>query len=194
VLAKLFEYSPTFFPLQGYRVLELGAGCGLVGLALAFGDASQVVLTDVHEVLSHLHHNVEATLDQRHIFKSDTTTSPLIATQERVMVRELRWGADQISLARLQAEFPQGFHYIVASDVVWVEELVEPLVETVTALKPHLMMVLALEHRALRVETMFFAALQARGFHIGAVPWETMHPQFRSTDIDVYTVVSRKDS
>jgi predicted nicotinamide N-methyase len=46
------------YELQGKRVLELGAGIGLVGLALAHAGAS-VICTDLPQVIPVLQHNIQ---------------------------------------------------------------------------------------------------------------------------------------
>ncbi len=88
-----------------------------------------------------------------------------------------------------------GFDYIVASDVIWLEYLVEPLVDTITWLYGHdnvgrkmTEMILGHERRAQRVEDKFFSLMKAKGFSVKAVPYEDMHPHYRSKDISIYRI------
>ena len=91
----------------GCRVVELGAGCGLLGLGL-HRLGCQVVLTDQPVALPNLRRN---------------------AAQEEVQVLLLTWGEDVTPLLR------QGpYHLVVASDVVFATRLVRPLLETIHAL------------------------------------------------------------
>ena len=57
VLAKYFERWPQ--KVAGKRCLDLSAGCGLVGIALAKLGAAQVVATDLEPNLALLHKNNE---------------------------------------------------------------------------------------------------------------------------------------
>ena len=57
MLAEWLHASELAPPLAGRNVLELGAGCGLVGLSAWVGGAS-VCLTDLPENLSRLQHLV----------------------------------------------------------------------------------------------------------------------------------------
>ena len=60
-LAKMFE-NKSLFPekyLKKCRVLELGAGCALVGIALSLFGAKFVVLTDMELCLPSLRKNVD---------------------------------------------------------------------------------------------------------------------------------------
>ncbi len=53
VLARYFQ-GQKWRPIRGKRVLELGAGTGVVGLSCALGGARSVWLTDLPEWLRHL--------------------------------------------------------------------------------------------------------------------------------------------
>ena len=99
--------------IHGKRVLELGAGLGLCGIAAELLGASQVVMTDGDtNVLSQLRENV----------KANRCT--------RVICPQLRWGhhIDQF------VEHHGKFDVLIAADIIYVESILEPLFETVVAL------------------------------------------------------------
>ena len=58
VLAGYIAEQPQL--VRGKRVLELGSGCGIVGLVAAACEARHVMLTDLPEVCSHLRTNLAA--------------------------------------------------------------------------------------------------------------------------------------
>ncbi|CAI7886325.1 unnamed protein product, partial [Closterium sp. NIES-53] len=60
VLAKALEHlaDSARLPIRGARCLELGAGCGLVGIVAALLGASHVHITDQYDRLRLLHRNV----------------------------------------------------------------------------------------------------------------------------------------
>ena len=62
VLARYLEQPQAQQELKGRKCLELGAGCGLVGLAAALLGAS-VTLTDREETLSLLGASRKAVID-----------------------------------------------------------------------------------------------------------------------------------
>ncbi|KAI9228462.1 MAG: hypothetical protein DHS80DRAFT_23286 [Piptocephalis tieghemiana] len=66
-LARLMYAQPDFLPKevrpQGKRVVELGSGCGLIGLTCAALGARQVVCTDRADMLAHLERNIRANED-----------------------------------------------------------------------------------------------------------------------------------
>ncbi len=62
VLAKYLEHRYEKDHWSGKRVLEVGAGCGLVGLALGLQGAD-VVLTDREEVVPTLKENVQRNIN-----------------------------------------------------------------------------------------------------------------------------------
>ncbi len=62
MLAKYLEHRYAKDHWSGKRVLEVGAGCGLVGLALGLQGAD-VVLTDREEVVPTLKENVQRNIN-----------------------------------------------------------------------------------------------------------------------------------
>jgi len=98
------------------RVLELGAGCGLMGLALA-RLGCRVFLTEQPTAMDNLRSNVAA-----HLASSSA---------DRAKALQLVWG-DATDIAAVRAKGP--FDLIVASDVVFAARFVKPLLETIAAL------------------------------------------------------------
>ena len=86
-------------PVVGNRVLELGCGCGLVGLAAVGIGASQVVLTNQVTIMA-----------QRNLERN-------FAGEGRAEVRRLEWG-DAVVVAALAPPFD----LILAGDVVYVSD------------------------------------------------------------------------
>jgi len=102
------------------RVIELGAGCGLLGLALSRLGCS-VVQTDQPSALANLRANAEA-----HVAASAGSVE-----SGPVDVLRLEWG----NTADIAAALEQGpFDFVVASDVVFASRFVEPLLGTIAAL------------------------------------------------------------
>lgn len=100
---------------QALRVLELGAGTGMVGIASAFLGA-HVTITDLPHVLPNL------------IFNATANEEPLRATGLGgcVCVKALRWGEEK----DVQDVGHHNFDLVLASDVVYHENLFGPLLLT----------------------------------------------------------------
>lgn len=114
-------------------MLELGAGCGLVGLAAGVLGAKEVLLTDLPYALP----NMQANL-QRH--------EDLCGTRGMMMCHALDW-YDPPSWQQLGAVLLQNNNnttqqqqqlwipqVILVADCVWMQELVEPLLSTLETL------------------------------------------------------------
>jgi predicted nicotinamide N-methyase len=97
------------------RVLELGAGCGLLGMGLAATGCVDVVLTDHSRAIAWLQGNVEI---NRELLGGCATVAPL------------GWG-DQEESSLLEAQQQQRpFDLIVGSDIVYDQSKHAELVET----------------------------------------------------------------
>lgn len=113
------------------RVLELGAGCGLLSLALA-RMRFDVVATEQDGVLENLEFNVEQ--NNALLAAAATAKRSKPKRAKRVdgscVAARLAWG-DAADLAALpSAGSESGFDLIVGTDVVYIPELVAPLLHT----------------------------------------------------------------
>ncbi|KAL7565307.1 hypothetical protein ACA910_014595 [Epithemia clementina (nom. ined.)] len=129
----------TESPVVGPNVLEVGAGCGLLGMALAAGlpHLRKVVLTETKEVWEtilqpNLHRN-------HHIFdvsSKDSSVSSL--TRPKVSSCALDWTrfhedaqkCPELFMSALSPSEQQCFDTIVGTDVIFSPTLVEPLLAT----------------------------------------------------------------
>lgn len=109
------------------RVLELGAGCGLLGISLAAVAGVDVVLTDTPfeledgiTTLGWLQGNIE--LNQ----------ATIEANGGRAECTQLTWG-NSSHIAEVRQKFPSGFDLVVGSDLLYYTESYPVLLETITA-------------------------------------------------------------
>ena len=124
---------------EGKRVLELGSGTGVAGLACAALGARAVRLTDLPERLDLLRRN--ATRNRGHAFGVDVDVAPYA------------WG-DKFGAMALAAD---GVDVVVGADVCYAQGMVPPLVASVLALMDHAeVCILACE----RHEPVAYAALK----------------------------------
>ena len=101
-LAKMFD-NREVFPLsylQTCRVLELGAGCGLVGIYLCLLGAKMTVLTDMHCCIKTLKDNV--------------TSNVTGSYSSRITVMEYSWGESTRELTKDGL-----FDLIIAAEVLY---------------------------------------------------------------------------
>lgn len=101
-LAKMFD-NREVFPLsflKSCRVLELGAGCGLVGIYLCLLGAKMTVLTDMHFCIKTL--------------KDNMTSNVTGSCRDRIKVMEYTWGKSTTELIKDGL-----FDLIVAAEVLY---------------------------------------------------------------------------
>ena len=99
------------------RCLEVGAGCGLLGCALAAAGA-EVVSTELESAMPNLEHNVACNATATGQCGSCTALP-------------LRWG-DEAHIAAVRACGP--YTHLLGTDVVYVEAMVTPLLQTLWSL------------------------------------------------------------
>ncbi|KAI9249652.1 putative methyltransferase-domain-containing protein [Sporodiniella umbellata] len=106
-------------PNTAYRILELGAGTGYVGIAMAkhLRKPCQVYITDLEQVVPLIQENVE-------IHYGEQQKDPNAA---EIIVDRLHWGNSQDS-QRLLSQGP--FDLVVISDCVYFPELFDMLLST----------------------------------------------------------------
>ena len=139
----LLPRSPTSHsPLS---ILELGSGTGAAGLALAAALPAHTVLSDLPAALSNLLHNA-------------SLNAPLLDSRGgSVSVVSLPWG-DAAAMEAVVAPAPASrFDLVVASDVVYYETLVDPLIETLRFfVKGEVVFLMAHMRRWKRTDKKFF--------------------------------------
>ncbi|KAF1792403.1 S-adenosyl-L-methionine-dependent methyltransferase [Phytophthora cactorum] len=175
VLAKYLEHQRRS-GITGSRVVELGAGTGLVGISAALLGARQVTLSDLAYVVDNLAKNVAETMKlaaiARRPIESDVST------------QVLDWFNPPTDLGDID--------FLLASDVVWVEELIPPLVGTFATLLRHstvkTRILMSYQKRSIMSDRLLFSELERYNLVKTRVPAASLHPEFSTDRIDVWEI------
>jgi predicted nicotinamide N-methyase len=126
----------THTSIEQKNVLELGAGLGLCGILAHHLQAANVVLTDGDtDALKFMRANV-ATNCSSTSTSTDEIDSSSSATTRSIQCRQLVWG-DCNRVDDLKDQYTddkQGFHLVLGSDIIYVEEILDPLFQSVDRL------------------------------------------------------------
>eukprot|EP00041_Stephanoeca_diplocostata_P012526 m.209666 g.209666 ORF g.209666 m.209666 type:complete len:331 (+) comp18992_c0_seq5:217-1209(+) len=138
--SKLKKFLSTVH-VRKHIVVELGAGCGLLGLVLARAGYA-VVLTEVSQAMEHLAFNVDK-------LATASGSRNAVATQ-------LFWGSkEDIACVQEVMSSPHA-DAIVATDVIFADELVAPLLQTMHALcGPHTVVFVCVQERSATAHALF---------------------------------------
>jgi predicted nicotinamide N-methyase len=137
--------------VRGKRVIELGAGTGLVGMCAAALGAQSVSVTDLAEVLPNLRANV--TLNQHLFTSADSVQSDSKIASDplpRISVAPLCWGVDQ---HKFRAE---DLDVILIADGVYWENLFQPLLDTLRHLSSAENVIFLAQLKRRKLEGRFF--------------------------------------
>ena len=106
------KYDMTF---KDKTVIEIGAGTGLSGLAIGMKQPQKVVITDVDPgCVETIKLNLEINKDK--------------VDKDSIDVKELNFG-DKEALQKIIKEYPEGFDYVIGTDIVYGTYLI-PLIIT----------------------------------------------------------------
>jgi predicted nicotinamide N-methyase len=187
VLAKYLEHSCAVEDLSRSNVLEVGCGPGLAGLSAATLGARQVVLTDLKSVLE----NTRANVDQNAEVLGGAVVKLLPLDWTKPLPDEI-------------IKTPPSL--VLAADVVWVESLIDPLVQTFIRLAAAATAVNANTNKSSNAYQMPFKILlcyQLRSNHatdllltalrsefvVTEIPHSDHHPQHQRPNVFIYSLV-----
>ncbi|KAL3530510.1 hypothetical protein ACH5RR_009832 [Cinchona calisaya] len=160
--------------LKGKRAVELGAGCGVAGFGMAMLGCD-VISTDQTEVLPLLIRNVERNTSRI------MQMSPGSDSFGSIQVAELNWGNQD----HIKAVDPP-FDYIIGTDVVYAEHLLEPLLQTILALSgPKTTIVLGYEIRSTNVHDRMLE-MWKKNFEVKIVSRAKMDSKYQHPSIQLY--------
>ncbi|KAK9815052.1 hypothetical protein WJX73_005953 [Symbiochloris irregularis] len=155
VLLEYLLRCPPFGQWADVRVVELGSGTGVGGIALVLAGAD-VLLTDLTHVVPLTSHNVTANCGEQN---------------HRSSVCKYTWG-DEVKPLGPQPDL------IIGSDVVYQQEYFDDLIDTIWRLSaPHTLTFLAYRVRG-RGEDVFRAKLDKKGFAVIALPPTSLHEEY----------------
>ena len=171
VLAAHLLQRPRGAGGAGGVCLDLGSGTGIVGLAAAASGAfSRVLLSDMPSVVPLLSDNL-----QRNADVLPRGGAPVHAVA-------LRWD-DAAQLERVRAMGP--FELIVGGDILYREQVVQPLMMAVGALATERTTVLlsaSLQHSPSTIRAFAVAATEA-GFEVRALETSAQHADWTSPEV-----------
>ncbi|KAI8511752.1 methyltransferase [Branchiostoma belcheri] len=114
--AEFLESENFNMSFEDKKVIELGAGTGLVGIALSFLGAD-VTLTDLPDIISYTEENV--------LLNTVDNDTPLCKYTPQV--RPLTWGLD---LAAYPRNNPR-YDYVIGMECVYIEPVFDDLIATI---------------------------------------------------------------
>lgn len=154
------------------RAVELGTGCGVAAMGLFLLGLTDIVLTDIAPVMPALKRNLKI-------------NKPVLGKNLKYSI--LYWN----NLDQIKALNPP-FDIVIATDVVYIEESVAPLVSAMEALlADDGVVLLGYQLRSPEAHKLFWELCE-QVFVIDKVPHEHLHPEYAYEETDVYLLRKKK--
>lgn len=158
------------FPTK--RAVELGCGCGVAGMGLYLLGLTDIVLTDISPVMPALKKNLKV-------------NKPVLKKNLKYSV--LYWN----NSSQINALNPP-FDFVIAADVVYIEESVPSFVSAMEALLAEDgVVLLGYQIRSPEAHALFWE-MCGRVFEIEKVPHDHLHPEYAYEEADVYLLRKKK--
>jgi predicted nicotinamide N-methyase len=184
------------------RILELGSGTGIVGMAAGLlYPSSQVILTDLKKVVPFLNSNLQHNQTQITQQITATTTSVNSNTMmlSNVSVEALEWGNREHMEALSDAE--EVYDMVIICDCIWqlpgANMIHQALLQTLTRLIPPLTaqvqaptVLLVYEERS-KLDALSFFTPAKRLFSFTRVPQCELNSQYCAKDILVWHITRK---
>ncbi|KAI9594955.1 putative methyltransferase-domain-containing protein [Syncephalis fuscata] len=173
ILAKFLEKNANELELKNKRTIELGAGQGIPSMAAAILGASATV-TDAPEAVTALQEVIRLHTSLDHHNKDHS-----------IRVCALDWNECPAWTVNEQWDI------IMASDVLWLYQLIEPFVLTLKTLSdasPHARIFISHQTRANRVDKQFSNLLQASQLQLKEVPSSQLDMQFWKDTVHIWEI------
>ncbi|EPS73943.1 hypothetical protein M569_00813 [Genlisea aurea] len=156
------------------RGIELGTGCGVAAMGLYLLGLRDIVLTDIAPVMPALKHNLKR---NKPALKKNLKTS------------QLYWENEQ----QLRSLNPP-FDYVIATDVVYIEKAVAPLIRAMEGLlADDGVVLLGYQLRSPEAHELFWEMCE-EFFQIQKIPHDHLHPEYAYEESDVYLLRKKKNS
>lgn len=148
------------------RGIELGAGCGAAAMGLYLLGLHDVVLTDIAPVMPALKHNLKRNK---------------AALKKTLRTAQLYWGNEE----QVKSLKPP-FDFVIATDVVYLEETVERLIKAMWSLvADDGVVLLSYQLRSPEAHTLFWDMCVGY-FVVEKIPREHLHPEYAYEETDIY--------
>jgi predicted nicotinamide N-methyase len=147
VLARYIEEHMEL--VEGKSVLELGAGCGVAGLAAGACGARHVTITDLPYCITNIQRNIDATKQQ--------------LLEGVFTARAFDWDSPPCDLFDIDV--------VIAADVIWLADLVPLFVKACKSLKQFnngVQFIIAHQTRAESTDALFFSGFERE---LNLIPW-----------------------
>ncbi|KZV54213.1 hypothetical protein F511_36781 [Dorcoceras hygrometricum] len=156
----------------GKRGVELGTGCGVAAMGLYLLGLHEIVLTDIAPVMPALKRNLKR---NKPVLKKTLKTA------------QLYWeNKEQIKLLK------PPFDFVIATDVVYIEKTVGPLIQAMEGLlSDNGVVLLGYQLRSPEAHKMFWE-MCVEVFDVDKIPHEHLHPDYAYEETDVYVLRRKK--
>ncbi|XP_045807319.1 protein N-lysine methyltransferase METTL21D-like [Trifolium pratense] len=162
----------TLLNFQSKRAIELGCGCGVAGMGLYLLGLTDIILTDIAPVMPALKKNLKV---NKSILKKNLKYS-ILYWNNSVQINSMN----------------PPFDFVIAADVVYIEESVPEFVSAMVALLAEDgVVLLGYQIRSPEAHKLFWEMCD-EVFEIEKIPHDHLHHEYAYEEADVYLLRKKK--
>jgi predicted nicotinamide N-methyase len=162
----------TLLNFQSKRAIELGCGCGVAGMGLYLLGLTDIILTDIAPVMPALKKNLK-------VNKS---------TLKKNLKYSILYWNNSVQINSMNPPFD----FVIAADVVYIEESVPEFVSAMESLlSEDGVVLLGYQIRSPEAHRLFWE-MCGEVFVIEKIPHDHLHPEYAYEEADVYLLRKKK--
>jgi hypothetical protein len=153
-----------------------------------------IICTDVCEIMEQMNESIQINknMNNRMNLNIDIGCLNWLNNTLDIAIHDIKLKLFDLSHLNTNDRISQSIDMIIASDVIWINELIEPFIQTLDQLMSiHTVIYLCYQSRSLLTDRLLFSLLKKYKFLYTLIP-RSYHGQLNAQHIQIYRIIQQK--